>query len=97
MKNPQEMGEDIHKIVYQLPDKKSITIEKNQINNPLTNLNGAFTKEIGDYEYKGLAEAITDNINSNDIEIRKQLYSNILMTGKTIVYFRRKYLIFRYI
>ena len=82
MKNPEEMAEDINKIVYELPDKKSITIEKAHINNPLTNLNGTFTKEIGDYEYKGLAEAIIDNINSNDIEIRKELYSNILMTGK---------------
>lgn len=44
-------------------------------------MNGKWNVEIGEYSYKNLAECVTDTVNSCDIEIRKELYSNILVTG----------------
>lgn len=41
---------------------------------------------ISDVSYKGIPNMIIENINACDVDIKKELYSNLLLTGGNILY-----------
>jgi actin-like protein 6A len=75
--------EDINTVSYELPDKRTIQIQKSEIENSLLS---SEAESIKGQPFKGLGSMITDNINRCDIDIKKELYSNILLTGGNMLF-----------
>jgi actin-related protein len=62
-------------VEYELPDRQLIKIDKSVIPDPY------FTNYTGDINYRGIHHLVNDNINQCDIDIKKELYNNIIVTG----------------
>lgn len=59
-----------------------ITLDRSEIADIFINPPEELAKEYGKYEYRGVPNMIVDTINGCDVDIKKELYSNILLTGK---------------
>lgn len=81
VRRQEESGGDslVHSVDYELPDHQSITLNRADIKDKFL---------IGDEEhnFKGAAVMAGESVGSCDVDIKKELYSNILLTGGNILY-----------
>lgn len=75
-KNIIENNNEINK-KYILPDDSEINIGKERFLAPEI----LFNPSLKEYEYPGLAEILTDSINQTNVDLKKQLYNTILLSG----------------
>lgn len=75
-KNIIENNNEINK-KYILPDDSEINIGKERFLSPEI----LFNPSLKEYEYPGLAEILTDSINQTNVDLKKQLYNTILLSG----------------
>lgn len=75
------MEQQSNLVEYELPDRQMITLDRKEIKHYL--LTGGQgpdrDKDLG--LLQAIPSLISDNINSCDVDIKKELYSNILMAG----------------
>ena len=70
-----ETTNEAEPVEYELPDKTVIKMDRLKVNNPFLNPSNA------DPNFKGLHHLVHDNINQCDVDIKKELYSNMIVTG----------------
>ena len=64
-------------VEYELPDRQTVAIERREIQEGLIG---------GEEGFKGAPSMLVDTANSCDVDIKKELYSNLLMTGGNLLY-----------
>lgn len=79
----EEGGESAERINYELPDRQVIQLEKSEFPDMFVYPEEEWAKEYEGVEYKGISNLIADAINSSDIDVKKEFYSNILISGKS--------------
>ena len=70
----EEGAESAERISYELPDRHVIEVEKSEVPDLFV-----YPEES---EYKGIANMVADTINSSDVDVKKEFYSNILLSGR---------------
>ena len=81
VRRQEESGGDslVSSVEYELPDHQSITINRSDIKDK-------FIIGDEDHGFKGAAIMAGESASSCDVDIKKELYSNILLTGGNILY-----------
>lgn len=81
VRRQEESGGDslIHSVDYELPDHNTITVNRSEIRDRFI---------LGDEgkKFKGASVMAGESASSCDVDIKKELYSNILLTGGNILY-----------
>jgi actin-like protein 6A len=72
---PNELGQPQTTVDFELPDRQTIKIDKSRLPDPF------FSSYGQDIAYRGLHHLLNDNINLCDIDIKKELYNNVIVTG----------------
>ncbi|KAI8873920.1 actin-2 [Ramicandelaber brevisporus] len=67
---------------YELPDGQVITIGSQRFRGP----EALFQPSLMGHEFKGIHEQVYDSIMACDIDVRRELYSNIVISGGTSLY-----------
>lgn len=73
---------NIHEKTYELPDGNVITLSSERFRCPEALFNPAMIGK----EAKGIHELLHDTIQKCDIDLRKELYNNIVLSGGTTMY-----------
>ena len=58
-----------------MPDRQRVKIDKSRLPDPFF---GPYGRDVS---YRGIHHLINDNINMCDIDIKKELYNNLIVTG----------------
>mmetsp|Transcript_14987 Transcript_14987/g.26961 ORF Transcript_14987/g.26961 Transcript_14987/m.26961 type:complete len:432 (+) Transcript_14987:140-1435(+) len=78
--------ENIPRVPYELPDGKLLELgsERYEASEVLFNpVDFNITQDIGNYTFKGIPKMVIESINTCEPDIRRDLYSSIVLTGGT--------------
>jgi hypothetical protein len=81
VRRQEESGSDslLPSVEYELPDHKTISLVRSDIKQ-------GFINGDEDWSFKGAPAMAGETVNSCDVDVKKELYSNILLCGGNVLY-----------